>query len=585
MTATVTEEKQLKMHNNLLKDVISRQAGTLEKGILEGTMNSIEAGASRVDILFEVVDGKATLCIIDDGKGISTEKEIVEHFETFGTPHIESENKTWAQFRMGRGQLFAFGHNVWETSTFKMEVDINKWGLTYHLTQNLKEAKGCSIVIDLYKNPIGTWSCPSIDALQEKIKKQIEFVGTPVYFNNKQLNMNPQDLEWDFEDEYAYYSFMVGTNLDIYNLGAFVKSVPTYITGTSGIIVSKQMLGVNFARNDIQSDCSVYKAIQEIILKNRVKKTKKNYKVLRSYEREALLRDFRDGSIKFSELRGKRIFRTSQNKWVSFNMITNSSQPWTFAPDGCRKADMVMEQGSALCLSTTIVYDLNYTGEKAVFFDWLLKEQLRIDSDKKDYQQNICSWERDEIQKVLQRKIKSYIPYDREELIRTDGKSKCLSDGFSSEYLILPPNKLKKTEKRILSVLENYRCWSGRKICIGTSGEASAWTDGETYIALERSWLKKLSFSSDYSITELFTTLCHELAHNNDTEGTHIHSSEFYEEYYNITHKGDVLSHILRFKKSIQNSRIEEKREAEEKKAKEIKEKRDSKLGIAASVK
>ena len=116
---SVVEKRSLKMHNKLLMDVIKKQSGTIDKSILEGTMNAVEAGATKVDISFIEEDGKALLSIEDDGEGISSIQEVEEHFQTFGTPHKESEHKTWAQFRMGRGQLFSFGINTWRTSTFE----------------------------------------------------------------------------------------------------------------------------------------------------------------------------------------------------------------------------------------------------------------------------------------------------------------------------------------------------------------------------------------------------------------------------------------------------------------------------------
>ena len=39
---------EFKMHEKLLVDVIKKQAGTLQKAILEGITNSIEAGATKV---------------------------------------------------------------------------------------------------------------------------------------------------------------------------------------------------------------------------------------------------------------------------------------------------------------------------------------------------------------------------------------------------------------------------------------------------------------------------------------------------------------------------------------------------------
>ncbi len=574
MEATV-ETRDFGMHQKLLKDVIQKQAGTIDKAILEGTMNSIEARASRVDITFIVDDENDTAClsIEDDGRGIVTEKELKDHFETFGTPHEENEHKTWAQFRMGRGQLFAFGRNVWRTSTFEMTADIEKLGLKYELRKNLDNAKGCKIFIELYENPIGNWTYPSIDSLKEQVKKQIEFVGTPVYFNDEQLNTMPDSLNWTIEDLDAYYLFNVGEGVKIYNLGAYVKTVSAYVAGTSGVIISKKRLDVNFARNDIKSSCPVFCSIQEVIKKNRIKKASKKYKAMTDYERMALLKDLRDGSQPYYNLQGKRIFRTSQGKWSSLKMIFDNKQKWTFAPEGSRTADMAMEQGKCLCLSEDILNYLNYSGKRALFFEWLLKIQV----------ENAYSYSQKEMKQKTEYKTKNYLAYNKDELTEDNGSIKTLSDGFSSEYIVLANNKLTILEKRILYVLESFNCWDSRTLGIGKSGEAQAWTDGESYIMLERNWLKNLRFNNVCDIAKLFTTLCHELAHCELTEGTHYHGQEFYENYYQITMKRySPLVYLMAFKDKIEYAKNKKRQDTiiEKQKAKEASIKK--KLGMNA---
>ncbi|MDQ6988428.1 MAG: ATP-binding protein, partial [Mariprofundaceae bacterium] len=108
-----TSTRQFKAHDNILLHTIKRQAGTFPKGVLEGTMNGIESGASRIDLLLEYDDSGVHFQIKDDGRGIATKQELIEHFEYFATPHGEDEEKIWAEFRMGRAQLFCFGRNVW----------------------------------------------------------------------------------------------------------------------------------------------------------------------------------------------------------------------------------------------------------------------------------------------------------------------------------------------------------------------------------------------------------------------------------------------------------------------------------------
>ena len=141
---------------------------------------------------------------------------------------------------------------ILERETFQMEVDINKWGLTYELTENLTPVEGCDITVELYDNPI-PWQYPSIDRFKEAIRELIEFVSVPIFFNGEQLNTPPESLNWTQEDEDAFYLFNAGDKLKIYNLGAYVMSKQVWQTGVSGVVVSKKQLDVNFARNDIQS--------------------------------------------------------------------------------------------------------------------------------------------------------------------------------------------------------------------------------------------------------------------------------------------------------------------------------------------
>ena len=596
----VTEERDLKMHKDLLMKVIKDQAGTLEKGILEGVMNLIEAKATRGEIGFVKEGDNAVLTITDDGTGIIGKDELIRHFEYFGTPHDESENKLWAKFRMGRGQLFAFGKNTWRTATFKMVVDIDKWGLKYKLTENLPFVNGCDITIELYKNPINCYGYPSVDRFKEAVRELVEFVGDPIveegkrgrkpkptliYFNGEQINTPPSTLSWDFQDENAYYLFNAGEKLKYYNLGAYVMSKSTWQTGVSGVIVSKKQLDVNFARNDVKSSCPIYQQIGEVVKQNRINESKKSkkYTAMSPSKRHALLLDLKDAVQRWEDLKGKRILRTAQGKWITMNMFFENNIRWTFAPEGSRVADSVIEQGQAICFSENILHQLNYKGKKAQFFSWLLKEQLRINETKQDWQQKVFYGEREEIEKKLIQKIKTYIAYDPSEL-KAEGGSKCLMDGFSNEYNILPTNKLTIVEKRILAVLESYDCWDKRVLTIGTNNEcASAWTDGESRITLDRKYLNDIDLSWKYSIHKLFATLCHELAHDCNTEGTHNHTPEFDAHFRSIIESNSSpFANCIDFIDKMRRAQMERKKRRIIAKQKAAEEEVKKKLGMAA---
>lgn len=80
---------------NLLVSVIKSQAGTLSKALLEGVMNSIDAGSARVDITVT----QTTFTIADTGKGFRSAQEVQAWFGRFGTPHQEGD-AIFGRFRM-----------------------------------------------------------------------------------------------------------------------------------------------------------------------------------------------------------------------------------------------------------------------------------------------------------------------------------------------------------------------------------------------------------------------------------------------------------------------------------------------------
>jgi hypothetical protein len=547
-TAVTTETRDLAMHPKLLMDTIKRQAGTLQKANLEGVMNALEADSPEVRIVLDAIGGslQAHLSIHDDGIGIETKDELIAHFETFGTPHDESENTTWKQFRMGRGQMFAFGKNVWRTATFKMVVDIDNKGLTYELTENLPYVKGCQIDIDLYKNPIG-YSHNSVEQYKDCIQKQVRFMEGRILFNGEQINTPASTCKWDFQDANAYYMFNTGMDFKVYNLGAFVMNASLAEMGMMGIVVSKKQLKVNFARNDIQHDCKSYHGfdddndkhidgILDIVKKNRIKKTRQKRRTLNSWERQATLTDIRDGQQDFADVKTLALIKTAQGKHVSLDFVRKNRQEWCFAPFGSDLADRLMEREQAICFDESVLDHMNYDGPPSLFFTWL----IGVESDysyRSEYRDN--DW------KTIER---LHVDFDS------------ISSGISDSYSTLPDKKMTIVERRIIKVLNSYTCWKGRVIRLGYSERANAWTNGSTYITIDRSFLKRLSVTWSRHTNKLMTLLAHEMAHDDDSRGTHIHGPEFYENMCRILRSDDSPTiHNCDFRDRMEKSKIDEK--------------------------
>ncbi|KKM86215.1 hypothetical protein LCGC14_1281320, partial [marine sediment metagenome] len=488
---------------------------------------------------------------------IQTEDELIKHFETFGTPHEDNEHCIWKRFRMGRGQMFAYGKNTWRTATFRMTVDIQNDGLIYHLERDLPKIQGTTIDIELYDNPF-TSTYSTIDDLADKLKHQVEFMPGVITFNGQQLNIPADDIpikKWTEITNDAYFLFGVGSKLTFYNLGAYVMDRSAADVGVVGVVVSRKRFDVNFARGGIHDRCEIYQRVLEIVKKYKpVKKMKRRRKALEDWEKINILRDIRNGEVEFVDVNALALFPTTSGRSYSLNQIKNISSPWTFGDTGDRVADKLMQSEQAVVFDRAIVNVLSYSGEDKDFFTWLVARQDNYSVGQ--FFAKVSKWWRE-----------------------FNG----LSSGFSNTYTILAHNKLTVTEKRILRVMEKYdHCWKKRRICIGVSDVAKAWTDGNAYIALERNWLRKLSLSSSRGATELLVTMVHELAHDENTEGTHVHGEAFYRTFHEICMEQwtNPLHLISYFRRAMEGAKSDLKMKDEAEKEKKAKDKRDKALGL-----
>ena len=506
------------------------------------------------------------LCPIrKNSKGFQSEKEIIEWFEQFGTPHKESEGKTWARFRMGRGQLFAFGKNTWRTGEFRMVVDIQKWGLEYELETGLDHFPGCRIEVELYQPMFGDYPAPYKSQSQFKsvIRKQVLFMEGSVLVDGDQINTPASLLEWDQETDEWYFSFGHGSNFAWYNIGAFVNEWSVRRAGVTGVAVSKVAVDVNFARNDIKDSCPVYQHGKLIVSANKIKKVRKAQRRLNENEKVSTIIDLRDGECDYNEVKTLGLFMTCDDKTMSLDAIRKIRSPWTFAPKDSRIADKLQQAGKSICLSDEILNDLEFVGEPERFFNWLLME-----ADKNYYNGK-------PLLEIWSPMARFYRPFNGD---------KGLSSGYSDTYAIIPTERQTKAEKRFLKVMQDIREWDGRILCLGVSDTAAGWTDGHSYIAFDRNYLKRHFPSSSWGAAAMATLAMHEMAHDDDDTGSHIHGTEFYQAYHDLT-MGESLYWIatLAYKMRSQKNEDQASLLADKEAKKEAQ--REKKLGLAKAQK
>lgn len=523
MTTSKSETRRFGMHANLLYDVITKQAGTLEKAILEGVMNGVDAGASRIDVTLD----HRTLTISDDGKGFVDRDEIENFFETFGTPHQEGD-ATYGRFRMGRGQLFAFGVNAWRTNNFEMDVDIKSMGLDYDLRTVPDQVRGCSITVSLYKELLPS----ERDSVEREIRNWIAWVSIPVTINGVVVTKMPKDGKWDVETDDAWIKLApTKSTLAVYNLGVLVMNAPAHKYGVGGTVVSKHRLDVNFARNDVQSDCEVFKRIKTELRKHADKETSGKRK-LSDTEKQHLAHRLVAGDLGWDEATSAALFTDVEGRHFSLDALVNklwrNSQTLVSARRGDRVAIKVQQQTLATALSTETLerFDASDLGALLASLKGFCDHYL-------DAYGHRAGWRARNMRETL----------DKTELKTVDDFRHMVNETYES----IEPKRLKPGQKMMLNAIHraSMTIASGmsrpyRKILAGRSEVANGWTDGVTAIWVEMEQLKLLS-NGFQGCTRVAALLVHEYLHDGPDTETHEHDEEFLSRFHDIAVHRDLI--------------------------------------------
>lgn len=495
----MSETRQFKMHPKLLFDVIQRQAGSLSKALLEGIMNAVDAKAKKVDVTLSAT--QAT--IRDDGTGFRNRTEIEQFFETFGQPHEESEGKVYGQFRMGRGQLFSYGVNTWSSGTFGMLVDIQYDGLDYRLTSIPKQA-GCYIKVDLYNHLMPS----ALDATIRDLERMVKYCPIPVVLNGTTINKPPKKQKWDVETDDAYIRFRKIGGLYVYNLGVLVQELSGYKFGTGGEVVSKQQLRVNFARNEVLSDCPVWKRIVKEV-DQRASKTNKEA-TLNDAGRQRLADQLRLGLQSYDELRKAKLLTDVTGRHWALSSLQYKKGVCTAAPDGDTRGDKFMQLGLGFVFADSTLQRFDVA---------TVEDLLKLLHERAPYGF-------DELE---------VIPYSE------------LKRAVNSTYKIIPEKELSPIQMAALSVLQTLSHYLAyqltapgedelshvqvRQVRMGRSSTARAWTNGSTYIVFDVDYVAHVGTGAG-AWTQLALILLHEYCHDEADTETHTHTPEFYQAFH-----------------------------------------------------
>lgn len=533
LSTPAEERRAFGVHPQILLTIMREQAGSLSKALAELVMNSVDAGARRIDITI----GEATFIVADDGQGFTSREQLENFFEIFGTPHNEDDAYSrYGRFRIGRGQIMSYARTTWRSGPFEMRVDIASAAadLGYDLLTHTEIAPGCRIEGEFYEPNKVYGGYGAEDGFNWGIHNDflqlIHYVPIPVFINGKQANRLPAEEHWDFEDEVAWYRFYRDDrDLGVYNRGVLVEYKKAAYFGTGGTVVTKQPLVVNMARNAlIDHRCPTWEHIRNVIFerfRSRLAKAKK----LDMDERAKLIDDLLFGETPIYPADAKLIRKIRFIPDI-FGKLQTPAQflagvNYTLFD---RKHTMIAEraqsQGRAAVIMREMFYRTRLNTDNAANYFWAirrLRARLEFPNEAQWMEFSDLVREMDDTSTTLDDDSLT-----KEEKIVLDGL-RYLNDRYFGQWLA--GGRAKR-----------------RTILAGESDTMDAWTDGKSYIAIHRKALQGIRCSG---AARLILLMVHEYGHDETSIGTHAHDFEFYQRFHRaaVTYAtGDLADMLFR---------------------------------------
>ncbi len=514
------EKRAFRAHSAALRSIIRHQSNELSKAVAEAAMNGIDAGATRIDIKAE----PDRIKIVDNGRGFADRQAVYDYFEVFSQPHKKGD-AIFGKFRMGRGQLFNVGRNVWRSNGLELVVDIGADDgemeaeeLGYTIADDPKAGPGCAIDVKLYE-PMKAWEYSRIES---ELTKFMKHVDCEVTVNGHVVTKSPKKMKWTLETDEAYFQLNHdgASNLAIYNLGVFVKHIPRSTFGVGGTVVSKSALLLNFARNEIMGGCQSWKGISKTLRENGEARAKRKLKISDD-EMAAISPQLVSGALKWKDYEDVKLFKLSDESYVSLKNLSRTlcwkrGKRFSFAPVGDRVADKLHQQ------------------EVAVVFDQNSFAQFGIDDSKPEkffklilaHHEHYMEW--------------TYVPL------------KELAAAIDTTGRVLTEKDLRKTEQLLLSELSDmcrraqmltspsedryYRSTEWRRVYLGESDVAYGWTDGKTRVVIAREAIKEYGLE-EAGFMKLALLMLHEVCHGEPDTETHSHGKAFYQLFEQHSYK------------------------------------------------
>jgi hypothetical protein len=515
----------------IIHHIIYSQAGSIGKAIIELLMNSVDAEASQVRL---TMTREGFVCV-DDGKGFASEEDVKRYFGRFGTPHQEGD-ATYGRFRLGRGQIMAHAKTLWQSNAWQMDVDTRAMGYHYDLQPLSPAIAGCKIQGTWYD---GLTDAEFMSAVQE-IRDLVRYTPVTVHLNGKVITRDPRHEKWDAEDDVAWYRVAAEGAVSIYNQGVLVRHDSSHLWGAGGLIVSKKAIGLNVSRTEIlRKTCPVWQVISKQFNKmsnemasklgdHRKTEARRQKSVRNMLEGHPDIAQIFNNEEVITILPGKRhvtmrdFLSKCEHAYKAKRQFAVASGPFDVP-----KGESIARNGICCVVHTQTLERFN-AYNTTDFVDRLAEIRDNLLADGKDW---------------ATRRVYVPQPLDFE----------ILRDALVEHTWVVSEKTLDRETRRAWTALrwclQQYAalCTGGEvwrsshwvrggkqfAILLGESNSARAWTDGKSFIALDKGIVEKLKKDPLRTVAYAFSLVEHEISHEGDSLDCG-HDEAFYQRFHDI---------------------------------------------------
>lgn len=470
--------EKFEMSEDLLRSVILKQAGSIQKAIQECIQNSLDAQATiiKLDI------NNRGFNFYDNGCGMN-KKQIDSFFKIFGNSSKKDDKNKIGAFGMGRGQVFSFGYTVWRTKEWKISVNIMK-RLGYRIRKIKVNMEGTDICCTFFKS-ISNWDC---DSIITRVKNYF-IPGGNIKFYINGIYYKPQ---MEILSEYSDKDFTVFNNnrfsSSIFSQNLYVKSIHSMFDYS---INCNKKMELNFARNsflDKEESSKKLKTLLKKIENNELLSIKK----FDATGGKHVLQLLDEGKVEVKDFIKRKIIELANGKLVSIEELKGKKIMYGGKD---KLSDKAIQQGY-IVVNDRISHLINS-----------LKSNDKISliiSNKRP-----C----DVVEEGYRRQITEKIFY------KNKGYRPLLYYYFTIEM--------------------NEEVFNGnREIRVGESDDANAWTDGNNRIWFNENIFSKKMIRREKEMS-IFHLLLHEYAHDEDDTNETSHDGNFYRRYYDLMERAN----------------------------------------------